>query len=89
MKNTVAEWTGSTQALKDLEIAIARNCVAPCEEGMPRCAAHSMLSDQKMMNRLSFVARNRKFYEDCENDQAEHTMEGTAPSETAPAHDDQ
>ena len=75
MTNVVAEWTGTSDALQDLKNAIARNCA--CEDGMPMCPAHTMLTDQTVMNRMVFLGLNRKFYNDCENDQSEHTMEGT------------
>lgn len=55
----VAVWPGKRQDLRMLERAINRDCI--CPDDPAACSApHSLLTDQKSLNRLAFVISIRK-----------------------------
>lgn len=58
-------WNGQDQQdLVRLTDAISANCT--CTELATVCPAHSMLTDQKMLDRLAFVAATRQTFIDGE-----------------------
>jgi hypothetical protein len=64
---TVTVWHGPDEALQALAAAVANNCV--CDPTIPHvCASHRMLSDQRILDHLAFVAANVKGYLQAEFD---------------------
>lgn len=54
---TVTVWHGSDQELHALKAAVQRNCACDPDTGAV-CAGHRMLSDQRTLDHLAFVAAN-------------------------------
>ena len=50
----VAIWHGTTEALRDLQDAVNRNCT--CKDAQQACPAHKMLADQATLDHLAFAA---------------------------------
>jgi hypothetical protein len=57
-------WNGTEEQFERLRAAIDTYCT--CEEDKPMCQAHSMLTDQRVMNGLAWIDRMAMTFKNAE-----------------------
>jgi hypothetical protein len=55
-------WQGSDEEYDRLHTAVARNCECASSKRPQMCAAHAMLSEQNVLDRLLWVFRTRRVF---------------------------
>jgi hypothetical protein len=67
--SNLTQWNGRVADLRDLRTALEHNCTCPNQANARpgnTCPAHALMTDQRVMDHLAFVAQYRTLWVDQE-----------------------